>query len=282
LEIPPDDNCNFRPPIRVQTPRIDSTDGLLILPDDDYVRQLSDSDSDDGCDHPLHPQTTPRGRLLSHQNFELPSNRGDLFPQAQPSDHVVLNLQLRQALENLRMADREWKSKIQKDRTEATAKMKALLAAHERELREFDMDAGLPRRYQSSPRVLEIVCSPNPSVFKGKCANQAHFFKDDFIPPETGKRRKKLLERQTAQIFALNSEGEASLSNLQGRRNADIALKKEAVAALRGRLGMPEGDGEEWLDLEPMEMPAKSAASASPGTPRGRVVRMPAAMFTSK
>jgi hypothetical protein len=280
LEIPCNDNCDFLHPIRAQTPRNDCVDGLLILPDDDYVRQVSDSDSDDDY-RPLTLEVAPRGRLLSRQDFELTLNRSDLrdlLSQPQTPDPVVLNLQLRQALENLRMADREWKTRIQKHRTEATDKMRALLATHERELQEFDADAGFSRRYQTSPAVLEIVCSPNPSLFKGKCANQSHFFKAEFLSPETGKRRKKLLEKQTAQILALNSEGEASLSNLRSGRNADLTLKREAVAALRGRLGIPDEEECDWLDLEPMEMPPRLAASASPG----RVVRMSPALFTKR
>jgi hypothetical protein len=270
--IPTRTRFDFRPPILAQTPRNDCLTGLVILPDEDYVR-AADSDDDDDDDR----RFVTRGRLLFHPDFELTLTHS-LFSQSEPSDQVVLNLQLRQAKENLRMAEREWQTKIQKERITAKARTAALLANHETEIREFDTEAGLPRFGQSSPQVLELVCSTtNPSLFIGKLTNKTQIFKGDFFPQEIAKQRKRLIAKQQAQIIALNAETEASMANLTSRRNADIALKKEAVATLKSKLSIPE---EEECDrgFDPLEIPPKPAVSKSPG----RVVRISPVFVTSK
>jgi hypothetical protein len=113
-------------------------------------------------------------------------------------------------------------------------------------------------------------------LFKGVSPNKTQLFKED-LSTEIKKRRKRLIEKQKAQIIALNAESEAAMTTLQARRSADITLKREAVAVLKSRLSIPE---EEECDRRfgPLEAPVKPVVSKSPG----RVVRFSPAFFPSK
>jgi hypothetical protein len=261
---------DFLRPIRAQSPRKDFMDCLLILPDDDYVPRARGSDDDE----PINPELSPRGRLLPRESFELTMSCGPFPPII--SDESLLKRELHEAEESLRLAKREWISKLQKVQLEAKRKTTAVLARHEAELGEFDAKSGIPKfRQSASPRVLELVCTTTyPTVFKGKLPLM---FKPDALPKDVAKERRKLIDRQTSEVIALTSESEATEANLAARGNADIAEKREAVRDLRRMLGLPEDkDGDPGLDQ--LGSSGKLQASKSPG----RVVRISPGFLTHR
>lgn len=281
-------------PTEIPSPTPKDDDGI-ILPDPNFVPDLHYSSDDEyipprqkNNDHfdfdnlimkndltstnPEISQSKENRRLLNidmeqtlTKNQFQPVKMDELLqlpPEISTPSKTVLHAQFHEAQVNYRLRRQYWKGKIMEEREKAKARAEALIATHQREMKEFQkkygliqtntMDCSRAQRIEglnADGNLIKIktIGSPKP----GKRLLNMESNKS----PQAAGERKKLIDKQTAEILALNQEDNDTMKRLEEKRDLDLAQHKENIRLLMDELDssgyVPTGiSNQDSMDLQ--------------------------------